>query len=228
MWVKICANTSLEDAALAARLGADAVGFVFAASKRQVTAGQVAAITPHLPATLERVGVFDSRNAAEIEQTTTEAGLGAVQLHNTLDLDLLADLSHRLGPDTSLIQTLHWRVGTPSDTSHTADEFARAVTSLKQFRSQRPVRILVDSKIGGASGGTGVPFDWKAAAAAIASAQQDGLEVIVAGGLNPANVAEAVQRLQPWGVDVASGVEAAPGGKDPARLASFLKRAHGG
>lgn len=227
MWVKICANTSLEDAALAARLGADAVGFVFAASKRQVTARQVAAITPHLPATLERVGVFDSRNAAEIERTIAEADLSAVQLHNGLDLELLAELSRRLAPEVSLIQTLHWRVGSPSETSHTADEFAQAVASLHQFRSERPIRVLVDSKLGGASGGTGLPFDWEAAATSMARAQQDGVELIVAGGLNPDNVAEAILRLQPWGVDVASGVEAAPGRKDPARLDLFLQRAHG-
>ena len=89
MWVKICGNTNLEDAALAAELGADAVGFVFAASKRQVTAAQVAAITMHLPEEVERIGVFDSHDAGEIAAVAQEAGLTAVQLHGGLDEKLL-------------------------------------------------------------------------------------------------------------------------------------------
>jgi phosphoribosylanthranilate isomerase len=89
MWVKICGNTNLKDAALAAELGADAVGFVFAASKRQVTAAQVAAITACLPAVVERVGVFDSQDAEVIATTAYAAGLTAVQLHGGFDEPLL-------------------------------------------------------------------------------------------------------------------------------------------
>ncbi len=81
MWVKICANTNLADAQLAAELGADAVGFVFAPSKRQVNADQVAAITRNLPGPIARVGVFATRDAAEIARAVQLAGLSAVQLH---------------------------------------------------------------------------------------------------------------------------------------------------
>lgn len=227
MWVKICANTNLADTLRAAELGADAVGFVFAASKRRVTAEEVGEITPHLPAHVERVGVFDWHDAGEIEDAARGAGLNAVQLHSALNFDLLDQLSERLGPEIDLIQTLHWRVDEAAGGSASAEEFAAAIAGLRSFRPH-PIRVLVDSKIGGASGGTGIAFDWAAAAQAFAAAQAEGIRLIVAGGLTPANVGEAVQRLRPWGVDVASGVEAEPGRKDPARLASFVKRAHGG
>lgn len=227
MWVKICANTNLADALRAAELGADAVGFVFAPSRRQVTADAVAAIAPHLPDHVERIGVFASRDAAEIECAARHAGLNAVQLHNELDLDLLGELSDRLGRDIGLIQTLHWRVDEDPGRPTSAREFARAVEAIRSFRPERPVRVLVDSRMGGVSGGTGIAFDWDAAAEAFAAARAAGMRLIVAGGLHPDNVAEAVQRLRPWGVDVASGVEMSPGRKDPARLESFIKRARG-
>jgi phosphoribosylanthranilate isomerase len=227
MWVKICANTNVEDATLAARLGADAVGFVFAPSKRRVTAEQVAQISPRLPPTVERVGVFESRDAAEIERIVVLAGLNAIQLHSDFDIELLEQLSHRMGAQFALIQTLHWTVGPGGQSGSSANGFSQSVSDLKNFNSRRHIRVLVDSKIGGASGGTGVPFDWDAAAAAFADARAAGLELIAAGGLSPDNVGQAIRRLTPWGVDVATGVEATPGRKDPARLASFLQRAHG-
>ena len=96
MWIKICGNTNLADAQLAATLGADAVGFVFAPSKRQVTAAEVARITPHLPAHIERVGVFPALSAEGIAQHAQQAGLTAVQLHGGVDLALLQQL--HLGP----------------------------------------------------------------------------------------------------------------------------------
>jgi phosphoribosylanthranilate isomerase len=87
-------------------------------------------------------------------------------------------------------------------------------------------RVLVDSKVGTASGGTGVRFDWQQAREVFAE-QAGRLKVIVAGGLRPENVAEAVTGLEPWGVDVASGVEAVPGKKSPERLDAFIRRARG-
>ena len=110
MWIKICGNTNVEDARLAVELGADAVGFVFAESKRQVTAAQVGAITAQLPDGVERVGVFDSLGAEEIAGVADEAGLTAVQLQGGLDEELVerlvrwnlhpADLvTHRFGLD---------------------------------------------------------------------------------------------------------------------------------
>ena len=93
MWVKICANTSLEDTLLAAELGADAVGFVFAESKRKVTPQQVAGITSHLPSSLEKVGVFSHHTASEIAQIVRESGLDSAQLHNGYDPALVAELT---------------------------------------------------------------------------------------------------------------------------------------
>src|SRR5258708_30244541 len=95
MWIKICANTNLEDALLAAELGADALGFVFAPSKRQVTADQVARITPYLPQNIERVGVFYTQSADEIAGIATETGLTAVQLHGGVSPALAAKLTER-------------------------------------------------------------------------------------------------------------------------------------
>ena len=111
MWIKICGNTNLEDASLAAQLGADAIGFVFAASPRQVTPAQVAAITPHLPAHVERVGVFHSHDAGQIASIARDAGLTAVQLHGTLDESLAQRLAEIFKGSVRIIQTLHWPVG---------------------------------------------------------------------------------------------------------------------
>ena len=113
MWVKICGNTNLEDAQLAARLGADAVGFVFAPSPRQVTALQVAAITYHLPPHVERIGVFHSHDAAQIESIARTAGLTAVQLHGGLDESSPRQLAERFAGSVQIIQTLNWTVGAP-------------------------------------------------------------------------------------------------------------------
>ncbi len=214
-WVKICGNTSLEDAQLAVELGADALGFVFAESKRRVSSAQVAAITPHLPKHVECVGVVYSRDAAEIAAIVHEAGLTAVQLHGGVDLPLLDRLRERLGDTIGIIQTLHWVVGTDSRERLSAE--LREIGELAKVN-----RVLVDSRVGNAGGGTGVSFDWKAARSVFQDAAKS-LQIIVAGGLRPENVGEAIRELDPWGVDVASGVEASPGRKDPAKLAAFLR-----
>lgn len=218
-WVKICGNTSLEDAQLATEQGADALGFVFAESKRRVTSEQVAAITPHLPSHIERVGVFYSRDAAEIAAIVEESGLTAVQLHGGVDLLLAQKLRERLDHEITLIQTLHWVVGT--DSGERLDEEVPQVAASKLIN-----RVLVDSRVGGAAGGTGISFDWKAARSLFQDAAKH-IPIIVAGGLRPENVGEAIRELTPWGVDVVSGVEASPGRKDPEKLRTFLRIAKG-
>jgi phosphoribosylanthranilate isomerase len=218
MWVKICANTNLEDTAMAAELGADAVGFVFAPSKRQVTAAQVAAITPHLPESLERVGVFATHDLEEIAQTAEIAGLSAVQLHGPFDLKFAARLASRL-PRFSIIQTIHWTISSAESAEAVGRQLAELVYAAPSYR------VLVDSKIGAASGGTGISFDWSDARAVFAS--QPEVRIIAAGGLTPDNVAAAIRKLNPWGVDVASGVESSPGSKDPTRVANFIANARG-
>jgi phosphoribosylanthranilate isomerase len=217
MWIKICANTSLDDAQLAAELGADALGFVFAPSVRQVTAEQVARITPHLPAHIERVGVFPALEAAAIAAAAQHAGLNAVQLHGGVSHELLRQLSQVLDGKIRIIQTVHWAVDNGAAAAASVAEHLRAIAA-----EGIADRVLIDSKVGAATGGTGTSFDWSAARATLA-ASAAGLKLIVAGGLKPENVAEAILRLDPWGVDVASGVEAKPGEKSRERVAAFLR-----
>ena len=218
MWIKICGNTNLKDAQLAAELGADALGFIFAPSKRQVTAAEVASITPHLPQQIERVGVFDSHNPDEIAAITRQAGLTAIQLHGGLDQSLVNRLHEIFEGKVNLIQTIHWTIDSP-------DSAATVAAQLEEIRSAAIVRrVLIDSKVGQASGGTGISFDWRAAGAVLAE-NTFGLNIIVAGGLRPENVADAIHGLNPWGIDVSSGVEREPRSKDSAKLAAFIKNA---
>jgi phosphoribosylanthranilate isomerase len=216
-WIKICGNTSLADAQLSIDLGADALGFVFAESKRRVTPQQVATIAVQLPDHVERVGVFYSRDAAEIATAVQQAHLTAVQLHGGLDLLLIKQLRERLGGEVGLIQTLHFMVGTDS-----GERLEEEIDEIVQANLLD--RVLVDSRVGSAGGGTGVAFDWKAARSVFQETAGN-LHTIVAGGLRPENVGEAIRELEPWGVDVASGVEASPGQKDPAKLRAFFEAA---
>jgi phosphoribosylanthranilate isomerase len=217
VWVKICANTNLEDAERAAELGADAVGFVFAPSKRQVTAAVVAQITPYLPRKVERIGVFPAWSAQAIIGAVQEAGLTAVQLHGEVSLDLIVALRESLGHTIRIIQAVPWRVADASSE-------AAVVAQLKKIQQQGVTdRVLVDSQVGPASGGMGVAFDW-AAARTVFQAHR-AAKLILAGGLTPDNVGAAILQLEPWGVDVASGVEAMPGRKDAEKLSRFIRAA---
>ena len=120
-----------------------------------------------------------------------------------------------LGDGVGLIQGLHWVVG--SDGAAKLDAQLHAVAN-----AGTTDRVLLDSRVGQAGGGTGVAFDWKAARGVLENSA-DTLRVIVAGGLRPENVAEAIRELKPWGVDVVTGVETSPGRKDPKKLAAFLQ-----
>jgi len=224
MWVKICANTNLADAHLAATLHADAVGFVFAPSTRRMTAAEVGAITPLLPAEIDKIGVFHSQDAEEILATVREAGLTGVQLHRAYLPLLVVELRKALPKEEGrirILQTVHWDVAaTESESATQPERFARQI---RQIAEDGMVdAILVDSSTKSGSGGTGVSFNWKRAAQAMADAQ---IPIVVAGGLRPTNVAEAVETLCPWGVDVASGVEAEPGIKDPEKVRLFIANA---
>jgi phosphoribosylanthranilate isomerase len=211
MWIKICGNTTLEDAQLAASCGADAVGFVFAPSPRRVTPGAAARIIAHLPPTIEKYGVFVDAGFDEIVAAVNECGLTGVQLHSESDLAArLRDyFSQRAeGTQLKILRVVHY---TP-----------QIETRLEALRQDRAIdAVLVDTKTANAVGGTGVSFDWQGARHSFFSVGAH-LRLIAAGGLRPENVAEAISTLQPWGVDVASGVEAAPGRKDPARLKQFI------
>jgi len=210
LWVKICGNTSFEDAMVAAAAGADAVGFVLAASPRQVTVELVASITPKLPPSIEKIGVFVDSTLEEIETAVRLCGLTGVQVHVGGGSELAARLRERLGPELRILRVLHFG----------ANLMERAMAAA----GERDVdAILIDSRTATAVGGTGIRFDWNAAESVFRGA---GTRLVVAGGLTPLNVAEAVEKLRPWGVDVVSGVEAAPGRKDPEKVREFVRTAH--
>lgn len=206
IWVKICANTSLADAMLAADAGADAVGFVFAASPRQVSVPQVAGITAALPGSIEKIGVFVDASFEEIEKAVRICGLTGVQIHSGGAADLAGRLRERFGAELRIVRVLHF--GSEELAPIDADGAIDAV--------------LVDSRTLTAVGGTGTSYDWNAAAPLFREA---GVKLIAAGGLTPANVPEAIRKLRPWGVDVASGVELSPGHKDPEKVKSFVRNA---
>jgi phosphoribosylanthranilate isomerase len=211
IWIKICANTSLADAMLAADAGADAVGFVFAPSKRRVTAEQVAAIVPHLPSALEKIGVFAEAPFEEIAATAAASGLTGIQLHFEAPPRLIADLRQRFGAEMRIVRTVHFLVGGPAPSLDAIDNDPNIDA------------ILVDTKTATAAGGTGQTFDWNLAATTLfQSPKARKRHCIAAGGLTPENVAEAIRTLKPWGVDVASGVEAEPGRKDAAKVRAFI------
>jgi phosphoribosylanthranilate isomerase len=211
MWTKICGNTNLEDARLASDGGADAVGFVFAPSPRQVNRETVQQITPHLPRGLETIGVFVDAGFDEIVETVTTCGLSGVQLHRSTDSLLPSRLRESLR-NIRIFSVVNYR----------AESFEQQLIAAELDRSLNGV--LVDSSTAKAVGGTGVAYNWIEARRAILRAAPN-LRLIAAGGLNPENVKQAIAILEPWGVDVVSGVEKAPGKKDPARVLDFLRSA---
>lgn len=211
LWIKICGNTSLEDALLAVEAGADAVGFVFAASPRRVTVEQVAAIVPHLPASIEKIGVFVDAGLEEIVAVVQGCGLTGVQLHFAATPELHAQLRVRLGPEVRILRVVHFGAGVAEDAAGLASD-----TNVDA--------VLVDSRTAEALGGTGVTFDWSVAGRALFRSAKE-RKLVAAGGLTPENVARAIATLQPWGVDAVSGVEATPGRKDPAKVRELVARA---
>jgi phosphoribosylanthranilate isomerase len=221
LWVKICGMTSAKDALTAVEAGADAVGFIFAPSKRQITAENAKEIAQKLPKTLEKVGVFANESAQRIEEIAAEVGLTAVQLHGDESAEFARMLfRHGLGRSRAqmrVFKTLHVTNG--------IEGVAR------EFLTERCVDgFLLDSVVHDATtgetqrGGTGQAFDWQRANEFLPGVQRE-TRVIVAGGLSPLNVAEAVRLLQPWGVDVCSGVESEPRKKDAKKVRDFVAAA---
>jgi phosphoribosylanthranilate isomerase len=228
MWTKICANTNVEDALLATKLGANAVGFVFAPSKRQVTPEDAREIVRELPENVDTVGVFATDDEHEIEDAITIAGLSVAQLHCAFSASLIAKLKAER-PELKIIQTIPYELAP----ANRADSDARFEAALRLVFSEPNVwAVLLDAAKSGTSGGLGISFDWERVGRIVARTREafgkDAKPVILAGGLTPVNVREAIMTLKPWGVDVASGVEAKPGKKDPAKLKAFLDTAKAG
>ncbi|MFA6002011.1 MAG: phosphoribosylanthranilate isomerase [Thermoleophilia bacterium] len=197
--VKICGLTRPEDAALAVSLGAWALGVIFAPeSPRRVGRKQAAAVLEPAAAGVERVGVFVNAGLDEIVETARACGLTVLQLHGDESPDECLDVGRLTG--CLVIKAL--RVAGP-------ESLAGVVTFDTDF-------ILLDTYQSERHGGTGRVFDWSLAAALPAGLRSERL--ILSGGLNPDNIAEAVRVVAPLAVDVASGVESAPGMKDAEKM----------
>jgi phosphoribosylanthranilate isomerase len=196
VFIKICGVTSEADALLAVGMGADAVGFVFAPSPRQMAAAAVADIVKRLPHETVTVGVFRDEAPGRVVEIANRIGLDAVQLHGTESADETRFVSERVGCAIKAFPAGH--------------------RNIARFDDYGARFLLVD----GASPGSGEPFDWRLAEGVV-----DPSRLIVSGGLGADNVGAAIAHLHPWGVDVSSGVEASPGIKDPTKLRDFVAAA---
>ena len=221
-WIKICGTTNLEDALMCAEAGADALGFVFAESPRKIDAATAAKITGSLPADIEKVGVFVlpatteasfvsrlEKTFEELERITAETGLTALQLYGA---GYNHDWQSRVAKQGLKIIRVFSINQQPEGT-------------LIAFGNKENLFAVVwDSGTKAQPGGTGVVWDWES------WPENSGWRpparfsrMIVAGGLSPQNVGKAVRILHPFGVDVVTGVERAPGKKDPAKVKAFIQ-----
>jgi phosphoribosylanthranilate isomerase len=196
MFVKVCGTTNEDDALLAVAMGADAVGFIFAPSPRQVAPQIAGDIVKRLPPEIVSVGVFVDESPQRVLAVAHQAGLRAVQLHGRETPEQAQWLRERL---PMVIQA--FPAGDPR-ARQAADHGAQV--------------ILLDAP----SPGSGQVFDW-----ALAGDLPSGHRLMIAGGLTPDNVGAAIARTHPWGVDAVSGVEASPGRKDPFKVRDFVAAA---
>jgi phosphoribosylanthranilate isomerase len=202
LFVKICGITRSRDAMVAADAGADAVGFVFwKESPRAIDPKGARAIAAGLPPSIVRVGVFVDPRPGEMSRIADEAQLDILQLHGTEPSESLVGLPRRcwkavgVGPDFVASDALRYE--------------------------GRVAGILLDTRADGTRGGTGRTFDWRLAQ----EVRKRATFLVLAGGLNPENVAAAVRAVRPDGVDVSSGVESSPGRKDEGRVRAFIEAA---
>jgi len=197
--VKICGLTSLDDALWAAEAGADALGLIFVeGTPRYVTPAAAAAIVAGLPPFVCPVGVFWDHPPAHVAAVVAECGLGAVQLHGAEPPEVVA------AAPVPVLKSIK----------------IRDAQDLAQLDHYKPAAFLLDSPARWSEGETRVPISWTLAREATLRGR-----IMLAAGLTPETVGEAVRVARPWGVDVNSGVEAAPGRKDPAKVARFIRTA---
>jgi phosphoribosylanthranilate isomerase len=203
--VKICGNTNYEHARLAVELGADYLGFIFVpSSKRVLTVDMAEEITAKLSDFPNIVGVFCNQPKKEVEQIATRLGLKFLQFHGE-ETALYCDAFMQKGFE--VIKTFH----------------VKDAMSLKRIDEYNVSAFLFDTYTHSDKGGTGLAFDWSV----IEDKPYVHDKLFLAGGLNPENIATAIEKVHPFAVDVASGVESSPGIKDPQRLRDFFKMARG-
>ena len=196
MFVKICGITCVEDALLATALGADGVGFVFAPSGRKVAAPAVEDIVRQLPHEMMTVGVFRDQGREQVVKTVNGIGLRAAQLHGHESPEDCRWVAERVPVTIRAVPA-------GSSDLERFDEFGADI-------------LLLDSQ----EPGSGQVFDWT-----LASEIPSNRRVVLAGGLDPGNVGRAIQLLDPFGVDVSTGVEREPGLKDPRLMRAFIEAA---
>ena len=196
-WIKICGTTSERDADIAIRAGANALGFIMTKSPRQVTDTAAYSIGTLVPNGVETIGVFVNEDLDTLVQTTRFCKFTGVQLHGDEDAAYITKL-RVLVPGIKILK-------------------ASTFETLTSASNLKPDAWLIDSFH--KRGGTGKTFNWRAAQTTVKKLKEP---IIVAGGLTAANVREALDILQPWGVDVVSGVESYPGCKHPGLVAQFV------
>ena len=215
MWVKVCGIRDRQTARDVAEIGVDAIGLNFyAGSPRFVATDEATEISKILPPQVTKVGVFVNHSIYDVESVARQCRLDIVQLHGDEASAYFADLQRRL-PHIRLIRA--WRMS--------SDGLKGLKTFLDECRTQqiRLAGCLVDAHVAGVFGGSGKTVPWKQLATEYH--RDEWPPLILAGGLTPENVAEAISAVQPWGVDVASGVESAPAVKDQALVRQFLLNA---
>ena len=198
MFVKVCGVTNEDDALLAVAMGADAIGFVFAPSPRQVHPEVVRDILKRLPHDTLTIGVFRNETPERIIDVVTRTGLKGVQLHG--------------GETAADVRLVRLRVPFVIQALPAGDVRLAGAG----IGPEAADVVLVDSP----TPGSGEVFDWS-----LAEGAPDGVRVLLAGGLNPDNVEAAIRKVRPWGVDSASGTEASPGRKDATKVRLFVARA---
>ncbi len=205
--IKFCGMTKRADVVVASELGATHIGVILAESPRQVTPSQANELFSAAPG-MRRVGVFRHRPVSEVLDAARAASLHVIQMHGRFSPDDVMRL--REGFDGELWSVLPIETGDTA-ISEDLDAFSDLVDA-----------ILLDTVAAGMSGGTGVAFNWEAAQP-LARKLAERTTVVLAGGLNPDNVAEAIRTLAPAIVDVSSGVESSPGIKDRSRMKAFAE-----
>lgn len=197
--IKICGITSLDDALAAIAAGADALGFVFhPASPRHIFPEQAAAIIRRVPPFVTAVGLFVDEAAEVVNSIADQSGLDIIQLHGDETPEYCSAIRRRI--------IKAFRV--------------KEITCLDPMQQYQVAACLLDAWSPSAHGGTGRTFNWEIAACAAQSER-----VILAGGLTPDNVADAIRKVRPYAVDVSSGVESSPGKKDHLLVSAFIKAA---
>ncbi|HEY5027868.1 MAG TPA: phosphoribosylanthranilate isomerase [Candidatus Angelobacter sp.] len=203
-WIKICGTTSLEDALSSIEAGADALGFIFAPSKRRILPENAQKIIRELPHNIERIGVFLDAGAMGIRQVVGEVELTGIQMHG--EGEFPPEVYSYLPPERR-------------------DKLQKIKTVIVwagfelRFDSFAAVPGVIDAWLFDSGAGSGKSFDWQEARAKLGDRQG---RFIMAGGLTPENVGAAMRAFKPWGVDVVTGVEREPGRKDPEKLKAFV------